>query len=59
MIRDRLNWAELSAIALPSTGGSTSDDMTAWYAGDAMADVAADEERDDHDLPELDDAERR
>ena len=29
-IRDRLNWAELSAIALPSIRGSTSDDMTAW-----------------------------
>ena len=29
-IRDRLNWAELSAIALPSSLGSTSEDMIAW-----------------------------
>src|SRR5215218_2830769 len=32
-IRDRLNWAELSAIALPIAARSTRLGTIAWYAG--------------------------
>src|SRR6187431_1027025 len=40
--RDRLNWAELRAIALPIADRSTIVDTTAWKAGVASAPTAPD-----------------